>query len=123
MNTVTTPKQSPDFLAGQQFERDRITTILSHKMATLNIDFACVVIKQGFDAPMARQLLDAAYLDLQRTQPNTQANQFVNAMKSLGNPAIMGGPEPERASESEQINQQFYAGSKRHDNNPEQGFL
>jgi hypothetical protein len=92
MSTTTATPNSPDFLAGQEFERQRITVILGHKMSALDPNFALTIINLGFDPVMARKTLDAAYLDAQRLQPNAPANQFVAAMKAMGNPNVSGIP-------------------------------
>ena len=104
--------------------------ILGHKMSALNQNFALAIINLGLDLVMARKVLDAAYLDAQRLQPNSPANQFVAAMKAMGNPNISGIPSLDDGTKKlsneaqNEYAKAYFAGNINPPNpNPDSGFL
>jgi len=100
MRTSEISNKSPDFLAGQLFERERIMVVMNHKISTINPHFARTIIDMGFDSEMSKKVIDAAYLDHHRNQPGDQATRFVAAMKAIGNADISGVPSPDTGAEA-----------------------
>lgn len=98
--TTRTQKPSEDFLAGQKFERDRITLVMSHPAAQQNHKLATAVLGCGdMPAEDLKKVLDAAAYDMAKANKESPGSQFLAHMNGLGNPALVNLTEEQLAKQ------------------------
>lgn len=98
--TTRTPKPSEDFLAGQKFERDRITLVMSHPAAQQNHKLATAVLGcSDMSADDLKGLLDTAAHGMAKANKDSPGSQFLAHMNSLGNPALVNLTEEQLANQ------------------------